>query len=482
MKKRSLKKNAALNIVKQVCSILFPMITFPYASRVLGKYNYGKINFGLSIISYITLIAGLGISNYAIREGSQIRNNRRKLQKFCNEVFSINVFSTVIAYLILFILIFSWKKLNGYGMLLLIQSMTVIFTTIGADWINSIYEDYFYITIRYIICQSIAVLLMLALVRTTDDYLMYALASVSSSVVANILNIFYIRKKYKIFLKFTLHLHLKAHLKPILILFGTLVASLIYINSDITILGIIKDENEVGLYSVSSKIYTLVKQVLNAMLVVAIPRISSEIATESKNTVNKQLSEILSDLLIIVFPACVGLFALSKNIVLLFSGNEYMGATSSLEILSIGLIFATVACFFINVVMIPYRMEKKVLIATLISAITNIVLNFILIPKWGQNAAALTTLLAEFIMMFMGIYYTYHTVKLKFKKSLWIGSLNGFLTFIICFLVDKMRLSNVLSIICSFLLCVFACAVVVFISDREKFNSLVGGIITIIKH
>ena len=105
MKKRSLKKNAALNIVKQVCSILFPMITFPYASRVLGKYNYGKNNFGLSIISYITLIAGLGISNYAIREGSQIRNNRRKLQKYCNEVFNKKVFSTKNAYLIILIII-----------------------------------------------------------------------------------------------------------------------------------------------------------------------------------------------------------------------------------------------------------------------------------------------------------------------------------------------------------------------------------------
>ena len=73
MKRKSLKVNAALNVIKQLCMIVFPMITFPYASRVLGTFHYGKINFGSSIISYIMLIAGLGVSKYAIREGESKR-------------------------------------------------------------------------------------------------------------------------------------------------------------------------------------------------------------------------------------------------------------------------------------------------------------------------------------------------------------------------------------------------------------------------
>ena len=90
-KYRSIKVNAILNTTKQICMIIFPIITFPFASRVLGTFYFGKVNFGASIISYITLIAGLGISNYAIREGAKLRDERGRLQTFCNEIFSINI-------------------------------------------------------------------------------------------------------------------------------------------------------------------------------------------------------------------------------------------------------------------------------------------------------------------------------------------------------------------------------------------------------
>lgn len=476
-KKISLKLNAILNVIKQICSILFPMITFPYASRVLGRFSYGKVNFGQSIISYITLIAGLGITNYAIREGAKIRNDKVKLNKFANEVFSINVISTVIAYAVLLLLIIFWKRLDGYATLLIIQSLTVLFTTIGTDWINSIYEDYLYITIRYIVCQSLALVLMLTLVKSSNDYLIYALSSVSSTVLANILNVGYIRKTYRIRIKFTIKINVQQHIKPIMILFGTSVAQLIYINSDVTILGMIKDENEVGLYSVSAKIYSLVKSLLNATLVVAIPRISHELSVLSQKKVDKHLSKIIGNLFVLAFPACIGLFMLSSPIVLLFSGKEFGEAASSLRILSFGLIFASLACFYINVVMIPYNMEKKVLVATAVSALENIILNFILIPICGQNAAAFTTLLSEFIMMIMGIYYTRNVIKLNIKKPLFIGILNGLTTFLICNGVSHLYLGNLLTIVISIVFSIIACALILYFFYRSMFDSLVGGVL-----
>ena len=91
---KSFKVNAILNIVKQFSAIIFPLITFPYVSRALGVESYGRYNFSSSIISYVSLLAGLGISSYAIREGARIRDNKEKFLKFANEVFSINVVST----------------------------------------------------------------------------------------------------------------------------------------------------------------------------------------------------------------------------------------------------------------------------------------------------------------------------------------------------------------------------------------------------
>ena len=154
-KKKSVGINAVLNIIKQCCAIIFPLITFPYASRVLGVENYGKVNFGTSIISYFTLLAGLGITNYAIREGARIRDNKENFSAFVNEVFTINVVTTLISYAALFLTLIFWDKLGSYRVLILIQSLSILFTTIGTDWINSIYEEYAYITIRYVIVHII---------------------------------------------------------------------------------------------------------------------------------------------------------------------------------------------------------------------------------------------------------------------------------------------------------------------------------------
>lgn len=475
-RQKSLKANAILNVIKQLCSIIFPLITFPFASRVLGKFYYGKINFGSSIISYITLIAGLGITNYAIREGARVRNDKKKLTQIANEIFSINIVSTMIAYVVLLFLIIFWRRLDGYGLLLLIQSLPVLFTTLGTDWLNSIYEDYLFITIRYIICQGIAVVLMLTLVRSENDYLIYVLTSVSSSVLANICNIVYIRKQYGIHLKITVHMNLRRHIKPILIMFGTAIASVIYINSDVTILGVLKNEDEVGLYSVSSKIYNLVKQLLNAMLIVAIPRVSHDIAIKSKEEVSNGLSEILNNLLILIFPASAGLFMLSKPIILLLSGEEYIQAYTSLNILCVAMIFACLSCFFITVVLVPFRMEDKALISTIVSALINIGLNFVLIPRWGQDAAAFTTLLAELSLVIMGIFYSRNEIHLHILKSIIIGMVSAVAVLLACYCVRMLDLNYLLTIVLSMLGSVVLFLAILFVGYREKFYYMINMI------
>jgi O-antigen/teichoic acid export membrane protein len=418
------------------------------------------------------MIAALGITNYSIREGTRVRNDHEKLQKFCNQIFSINICSTIVAYAVLFLLILFWPKLDGYTILLLIQSVTVVFTTIGTDWINSIYEDYEYITIRYIICQGVAVLLMFLLVKSKEDYLFYAFTSSFGTVLANIMNVGYIRKHYDLHPRFTIHMDVKRNLEPILLLFGSSIATTIYVNSDVTILGILKDENEVGLYSASSKFYSMVKQMLNASLTVAIPRISSERARYGIETVNSHLNHILSNLIIFSFPAAAGLFGISKELILLFCGAEFEPAYTSLEILSVSLIFATMGCFFVNVVMISFGMEKNVLLSTFSSAILNISLNFVLIPQWGQNAAALTTLMSEILVVVMGFLFTRHTVNIRIGKMFACALLEFIAVVIICRLIHMLGLGTLLTIILCVVLSLLACAAIIAVFDKEKIKEI----------
>ena len=106
----SLKLNMVLNAVKGLMGILFPLVTFPYVSRVLGVENIGKYNFAHSLINYYILLAGLGIAPYSIREETKLRNDKESFQRFADEMFSINIISTVVSYFMLIPLFFGKRQ------------------------------------------------------------------------------------------------------------------------------------------------------------------------------------------------------------------------------------------------------------------------------------------------------------------------------------------------------------------------------------
>lgn len=391
--KKSIKLNMILNAIKGLLSVIFSLITFPYASKVLGVDNIGRFNFANSIISYFVLLAGLGIGTYAIREGARIRNNYEEFKDFSNEIFTINILSTLVSYALFLILLFFIPKFKDYSVLLIILSSQIIFTTIGIEWIYSIYEDFLYITIRSIAFQLVSIALLFLLVRDDNSLNLYAIVSVFSNVGTNILNYYHSKKYCRI--SITRKMNLKKHLKPIMILFGMAITISIYVSSDTTILGFFCDDYTVGIYSVSVKIYTIIKTILSAVLVVSIPRLSSLLGEKKKYEFNEVASDVYQTLLTVVIPAIVGIIVLRKQIILLISNDSYIGASSSLLLLSIALFFCLGAWFWGQCVLLPLKQENSVFLVTVISACANIGLNFLLIPIWKENAAALTTVIAE---------------------------------------------------------------------------------------
>ncbi|MBT9094481.1 oligosaccharide flippase family protein, partial [Lactobacillus delbrueckii subsp. bulgaricus] len=160
MKKKSLGLNAALNGFRSVLNIIFPIITFPYISRVLTVGEIGKYNWSNSFVSYFLLIAGLGVSTYAIREGAKFRNDRKTLSDFASQVFSINILSTLASYVLLLLCVLIFSKIHAYAICVFIFSIQIIFTTLGTEWIYSIFEEYAYITIRSILFKILSIVLL----------------------------------------------------------------------------------------------------------------------------------------------------------------------------------------------------------------------------------------------------------------------------------------------------------------------------------
>lgn len=393
MRKSNVKTNTLYNTIKTLFGILYPLITFPYISRVLMAENVGKINFANSVVSYFSLIASLGVATYAIRECAKVRGDQEKLNQTASQILSINLVSTLAAYLALGVTLIVARPLDHYRILICIQSSTLLFTTLGADWLNTAMEDFRYVTVRTISFQLLSLLLMLLLVKQPGDYVRYALISVLASSGANVVNIFYRRKFCRTWL--TLHLDLKRHLPPILLLFTVTFAQIIYTNSDTTILGLFRGDFEVGLYSVVIKIYHLVNTTIASVAWVVMPQLSANFAEKNYTEANRLLKHSLNFIIILGLPAIVGINVLAKPIIYLMAGGEYLGAAPALHIFTGTLLFSLIGGWIGNMTMLPAGREKLCLFASVVSALINIVLNLILIPSFGICAAAATTMVSE---------------------------------------------------------------------------------------
>jgi len=165
-KKKNLGFNTILNVIKSGLSVLFPLITYPYVLRVLGEEGVGKVSYVASIISYFSLIAMLGIATYGIREGAKRKNQRAEFTKFVNEIFTINIYSTILAYVLLLGTVLLLPELHSYSKLLALQSLSIVLTTMSVDWVNTIFEDFFLITIRSIFTNMLTLVLLFLFVRT----------------------------------------------------------------------------------------------------------------------------------------------------------------------------------------------------------------------------------------------------------------------------------------------------------------------------
>ena len=401
MKTKSVGVNAILNVLRQGLTILFPLITYPYALRVLGTEGIGKVNFGQSMVSYFALIATLGTTSYIVREGSKRKGNKEQLQLVASEVYSINIIFTIGAYVLLVLALLFVPKLRDYRLLIFLQSLSIIFTTIGIDWINTIYEDFVRITIRSIITYIISFVLLFLFVRDESDYYIYALLTVITVAVICISNRFYFKRLINV--RFTWKTNIKKHIRPLVTLFANSLAITINTNFDTTMLGWMKGDYYVGLYSLSVKVYSVIRNMICAIYNVAIPRLSYYLGNNKLREYKELNTKIWSCLILLVIPASVGMVCESRQIAQIMGGTAMQGSVFSLQCLAIALIFSTLSGALLNAMNISLSREKENLKVTIYSAVLNIGLNFIFIPLFAHNGAAMTTLISEIFVLIFAI-------------------------------------------------------------------------------
>lgn len=392
-REKSLFKNYFFNLIKTLCSLIFPLITFTYSARVLGAEGVGRVSFTKSIMSYFTMLAMLGMGHYGTREGAKLRDDRDKLSKFAHEMLMINSVTTIIAYLLLFTAIRMVPKLSDYTPLILVNSLAIVLQGMGMEWLYQAVEEYKYIAIRSVVFQIGALMAMFLFVRDAGDVLPYATVTLVASSGSYIMNFFHARKYISIhwYGKY----EIKKHLKPLLCLFSVVVSIELYTVLDSTMLGFLQGDVAVGKYTAAVKVNKLVNTLITAIGVVLIPRLSYYIGNGELEKIRELIQKAFHYVFVLSVPAAIGLFMLSDEIILLFSGPDFSSAGFTMRLLTPIVLVIPISVILNVQTFVPLGKEKLILMSTLTGAAVNFACNSLLIPRFAENGAAIATVIAE---------------------------------------------------------------------------------------
>ena len=448
---KSLKINYIFNLLNTITGLLFPLITFPYASRIMLADGIGQVNFFQSIIQYITLFTCLGIPMYAIRKIASVRDDVEERNKVAVEILLLHATLSLIGYVIVTTLAAFVSDIQVNIPLFLILSLTIFFTAIGCEWFYQGIEDFKYITIRGLIVKTIAVILLFVFVRTKEDILWYAGYLVFGILGGNIFNFIRLRR----FISFCKlpwkELHPLEHLKPALHIFVYNVIISIYLQLNTIMLGFLGTVTSVGLYVTSTKLLSITMAIPNSLGTVVLPRTSNLIA-EGHNEELKSICQKSYDfILAITFPLVILLYMTSSYAIGFLGGNSFSGAVLSAKIISPIILLVGISGVLGYQILYPMGKVNIVIKSTFGGACVDLLLCILLIPIYGHNGAAIAYLTAEFTVTFAIMLMGKKYVPIKYFDKKYIDYVMASLIMVCCLImVNKINLSNIQMIVINF--------------------------------
>lgn len=394
---KSVKYNFIMNAILNASSFIFPFLTFPYISRVLLPYGVGKVNFATSVVSYFSMFAMLGIPTYGVRICAQVRDDKKELSRTVHELLFLNILVMLLIYIIYFRAVQKVPRLWTDRQLFYIMSSMILFNVIGMDWLYKGLELYSYITARSIAFKIIAVCLMFLFVKNPADYVIYGTISIVAAVGSNILNL--VNLRHHIELHPVGNYHFRRHLKAVFFFFLMSVATTIYTNLDMVMLGFLKDDVEVGYYTAAVKIKNILVSFVTSLGTVLLPRVSYYVEHGMKEQFLQTGQKALNFVVLTALPLVVYFLLFSEESILLLSGTSFAGAVVPMMLIMPTVLFIGITNIFGIQILVPLGKENLVFYSVLTGAVTDLMINAVCIPRMASAGAALGTTIAEGIVL-----------------------------------------------------------------------------------
>ena len=403
MKIHSVKYNFIMNAILTVAGIIFPLITFPYISRVLLVEGSGKVAFATSVVTYFTMFASLGIPTYGVRACAIVRDNKEKLSKTVQELLIISGGTTLLTYIVFGISLFVIPEFAQERTLLLIVGLGIGLNTIGVQWLYNALEQYSYITVCALVFKLIGMALMFLFVKEPADYLTYGVIYVIANFGSYVLN--FIRLRRFVTFQKTGTYQFKQHLKHIMVFFAMSAGASIYLNLDVVMLRFLQSNEAVGYYNAGIKVKTVLVTCVTSLGTVLLPRLSYYIETADKKAFQLMVGKAFRFVFVAASAVTVYFSIFARESILLLSGEAFLPAVGPMMILMPTVLLIGLSNVTGIQILTPNGREREVMYSIWGGAILDFVLNLIVIPKFSANGAALSTLLAEGMVLLLQCWF-----------------------------------------------------------------------------
>ena len=406
-------KNFLYSSVLTVSNYLFPLITYPYISRVLGVTNIGICNFIDSIINYYILFSMMGMGLLAVREIAKNRDNRLGLKKSFSSLLVLNSIFTFISVFLLIISIHVFPTLYEYKQLLYIGVFKVVFNYLLIEWLYVGTENFKLVTQRSIVVKTLYVIAVFLFVKDSHDYQTYYLLSVLMVVVNACFNLWYSRKLVSFSFS---DITIKPYLKPYCVLGVYALLTSMYTSFNVVYLGFVAGEAEVGYYTTAIKLYTVLLSLFSAFTGVMLPHMSSLISQGRYEEFRLLISKSVKALFTFVMPLIIFSVCFAPQIISIVSGPGYENSILPMRIVMPLMFIIGYEQIIIIQVLMPLRKDKAILINSTLGAVVGLLINFSLVSSMGSSGSAIAWVAAEitvlcsaqvFVSKYLSLYFPF---------------------------------------------------------------------------
>lgn len=468
----NIKKNFIYNVAYQILALIIPFITIPYISRILKPAGLGVYSYTYTIAYYFMTFALLGINNYGNRTIAKSRENKKKLSKNFWSIYLIQIVSTIIMIALYNIYIFIFEKEHLYYCLL--QELWVVSAGLDINWFFQGMENFKLTVTRNSIIKISSIVFIFAFVKTENDIWKYILIMTLSTILSEII-LFKFLLRYVEFEKITKQ-DVLPKIRPILILFVPVIAVMIYKVMDKIMIGKIIGTTEVAYYENAEKIINIPISIVNALGMVMLPSTSNLIAKGEEKLVKEYFYKTIRFIMSLIIPIIVGIICISNDFVELYLGNDFMRTSDILKILIVSVLFSSIANVIRTQYLIPKERDKEYIISVTAGAIVNFVLNYYFIKMNGAIGASVSTVIAEFLVMFIQILFIKNEFNFKSSFKSFIKYLLCSITIIIgCIILEKIS-NELLKLVLKILVSSTMYFWVLFIIKDEFVNIVINKI------